>query len=80
MNAKRELADRSDELLNELRYLKTTEELKRQQPISSPPFHALADEVEASSRRIFTIAQQQDALGEASPTGEVTIEDLSETG
>ena len=80
MNEKRELADRSDELLDELRYLKTTEELKRQQPISSQPFHELADEVAASSRRIFNIAQEQEALGDASPRGDVAIEDLSETG
>jgi hypothetical protein len=73
---KRALAGRSNELLDALRRLKATEERKREVPISTPTFHALANEVNATSREIFRIARDQDSLGDELPTGSDTIEDV----
>ena len=73
---KRELAGRSDKLLDALRHLKDTEERKRKVPISTPAFHELANDVNATSREIFRIARDQDDLGDAIPTGSDTIDDV----
>lgn len=73
---KRELTKRSNKLLDALRHLRETEKQKRNEPISSPKFHALADEVDKTSRQIFSIARQQDRLGEESPRGEESINDI----
>jgi hypothetical protein len=73
---KRTLTRRSDQLMVELAHLKDTEAQKRQEAISSPRFHELADEVTASSRRIFEIAAEQDKLGDMSETGEESIDDI----
>jgi hypothetical protein len=77
---KHKLTTRSDQLLTELAHMKDTEARKRQEMISSPPFHELADEVTASSRRIFAIAADQDRLGEDAEKGEETIEDIERNG
>jgi hypothetical protein len=70
------LTDTSDQMLVELAHLKSTEALKRREPISTPAFHALEDEVYLSSRRIYANAMQQDKLGQESETGEVSIDDI----
>lgn len=77
---KRELRQRSDVLMGELAHLKETEARKRETPISTEPFHALADEVTRSSERIFRIARRQDELGEEIPTGEDSIEEQAADG
>lgn len=77
---KDELTDQSDLLLAELTHLRATEQRKRLKAISTPPFHALADEVMASSRRVYRIAAEQDRLGEASETGDESIEDIEREG
>lgn len=77
---KRELADRSGELLEELGHLKETEELKRQESISTAPFHELADEVSASIRRVFVLGAQSEELGDRAETGDLTIEDIERIG
>jgi hypothetical protein len=77
---KGELTVRSDQLLTELAHLKDTEARKRQAPISSPPFHELAEEVNESSRRIFAISTEQDQLGEEAATGTESIEDIERSG
>lgn len=80
---KRALAGRSNKLLDALRHLKETEERKRHVPISTPTFHELANDVNATSREIFRIARDQDRIGDEIPTGSDTIEDVdrrSETG
>lgn len=80
---KQALAGRSNKLLDALRHLKETEEQKRQVPISTPTFHELANDVNATSREIFRIARDQDHLGDSIPTGSETIEDVdrrSESG
>lgn len=77
---KRELAARSSELLDELEHLRATEEQKRQEPISTVPFHDLADEVTASTERISELAAQSEALGDEAETGTATIEDVERAG
>ena len=77
---KRELAGQSNKLLDALRHLKKTEERKREVPISTPAFHELANDVNATSREIFRIARDQDELGDAIPTGSDTIDDVDRDG
>lgn len=78
--AKRALAGKSDEMLEALRELKATEARKRREPISTPMFHMLADDVYAQSRRIFRIAIQEDDLGNESERGVETIDDIAGHG
>jgi hypothetical protein len=73
---KRALAGRSNKLLEALRHLKATEERKRGVPISTPTFHELANDVNATSREIFRIAREQDRIGDDIPTGSDTIDDV----
>lgn len=73
---KRALTNRSNKLLDALRHLRDTERRKRDEPISSPEFHKLADEVDRTSRRIFSLAREQEQLGDESPRGEETINDI----
>jgi hypothetical protein len=77
---KQDLTARSDQLLTELAHLRQTEARKRQEPISSPPFHELSEEALASSRRVFAIAAEQDELGEEAGPGEESIEDIERRG
>jgi hypothetical protein len=77
---KRELAGQSNKLLDALRRLKDVEERKREVPISTPSFHELANDVNATSREIFRIARNQDRLGDEVPTGSETIEDIDRSG
>ncbi len=77
---KRELAGQSNKLLDALRHLKETEERKREVPISTPTFHELANDVNATSREIFRIARDQDELGESIPTGSDSIDDINRDG
>ncbi len=74
---KQALAGRSDKLLGALRHLKETEERKREVPISTPTFHELANDVNATSREIFRLAREQDEIGDEIPTGSDTIEDVN---
>jgi len=73
---KSELAGRSDELLEALQKLKDTEQRKRHEPISSDSFHQLANEVDALSHEVFSIARDQRHLGEDTERTDETIEDV----
>lgn len=75
--AKRALTGKSDEMLEALRELKATEARKRREPISTPMFHMLADDVFAQSRRIFRIAIEEDELGDESERGVESIDDIA---
>jgi hypothetical protein len=77
---KQELADKSNRMLDKMRHLRDTEQRKRQTSISTPAFHELADDVNATSREIFKIAREQETLGDAIPTGEETIDDADVSG
>jgi hypothetical protein len=73
---KTELAGKSDELLGALRQLKDTEQRKRHEPISSDKFHELANEVDAISHEVFSIARTQRDIGERTTRTGETIEDV----
>lgn len=75
---KRDLADRSDEILTAVQDLRDMERLKRTKAISTPPFHALADDIQAKSREIFRIASAERALGDEIDRGSVSIEDVED--
>ncbi len=75
---KRELTGRSNELLDALHHLKAAESQKRQEPISTPAFHELQDEVDVTSREIFRMAREQGRLADEIPTGSDTIDDVDD--
>lgn len=80
---KRALTDTSNKLLGAVRKVRDTEQLKRQHPISTPVFHELAEEVNKASAEVFRLARDEDRLGDESPRGSETIDDVdrgSETG
>lgn len=77
---KRKLASRSNKLLDALRRLRDTEKRKRQEPISSPPFHELADQLTRDSREVFNLAREQDRLGDKAKRGSESIDDIDESG
>jgi hypothetical protein len=71
-----ELNDDSQDLLKALERLKATESDKRQEPISSPRFHDLAEDIVQQSRDIFSRAYREDRLGDDIPTGDATLDDV----
>jgi hypothetical protein len=73
---KRALTDRSNKLLGALDHLRDTEQRKRQLPISTPAFHELADEVTRTSGQVFRLARDEDWLGDESPRGSESINDV----
>lgn len=75
-DAKRQLTDRSNRLLDALRGMREVEKRKRAEPISSPKFHALADEVDKASRDVFRLARDEERLGDEIPRGSDTIDDV----
>lgn len=77
---KQALADKSNKLLDALRRLRATEEAKREVPISTPIFHALANDVDDISREIYRTARDQNRLSDQIPMGTDTIEDVNRSG
>ena len=59
---KQEIARNSDELLDDVKQLRALEEEKRREPISSPGFHVIAEEITARSREIMKTALRQEEL------------------
>jgi hypothetical protein len=77
---KERLTDTSDRLLAELARLKESESKKRLEDISSPPFHQLSDDVLETSRRIFSMAAEQERLGNDADRDGDSIEDVEREG
>jgi hypothetical protein len=77
---RRALANLSNRLLDTLRRMRDTERRKRQEPISSPTFHKLANEVEEASQEVFRLARNEESVGDEAPRGAITIEDMDRTG
>jgi hypothetical protein len=75
--SKESLADLSDKLIREADAVRSLEREKRQTPISTPEYHDLADQVERRSRRIFSIAAEQETLGDEIDTSEDSIDDVA---
>jgi hypothetical protein len=77
--SKHDRATWSNELVERLTDLKEAEARKRNEPIGTPRYHELADEVTAKSRAIFELAKVQSQLGEAPESGQA-IESISGHG
>lgn len=75
---KSELAARSDELLDALQRLKEAERRKRHEPISSDTFRRLANEVDAISHEVFSIARDERSIGNRATRTVETIEDVQD--
>jgi hypothetical protein len=60
-----EIAGTSEQLLERLETLKALEAQKRQDPMSSPPFHELATDITQVSREIFSLALHEERAGDA---------------
>ena len=63
----------SDKLMDALDDLKLTEGRKRNEEISTPEFHDLADQVERKSKRLFHLAKGEELDGDAVATTDQTI-------
>jgi len=77
---KHKLGDRSNQILQAVEDLRSMEQEKRGEDISTPPFHELADAIKDKSREIFRIAEDQRQIGESIPTGHESIDDVERTG
>ena len=73
---KRELAQRSDTILDAIDDLRALEKDKRAETISTPPFHRLAEAVTQKSREIFEMAYRQEAVGDRTETTDESIEEV----
>lgn len=65
----------SDELLEALEDLRSTEGTKRGEDISTPPFHALADDVEAKAARVWKLAKRENTDGDRADTTDHSIDE-----
>jgi hypothetical protein len=75
---KEQLADTSNETLEEIRELQALERTKRAEPISTTGFHELAERVTEKSRQIMRNVSRQEVLGNESRTGEESINDIDQ--
>jgi hypothetical protein len=76
-NERERLVRTSDELLHEVDVLKDLERQKRQQPISSPGFHDLAEEITEKSREVMHTSLEQEAEGDQAERGDDSIDDVA---
>ena len=75
---RRDLGRRSDKMLEAIDDLHGLESQKRDEVISTPPFHRLAEEITRKSREIFHMAYRQESVGDATPTSDESIRDIDE--
>lgn len=75
---RRDLARRSDKMLVAIDDLHRLESHKREEVISTPPFHRLAEAITRKSREIFHMAYRQESVGDATPTSDESIRDIDE--
>jgi Asp-tRNA(Asn)/Glu-tRNA(Gln) amidotransferase C subunit len=73
-----ELADQSERILDAVEELRALETAKRQEQISTPPFHRLAEDETAKSREIFAIAREEQSTGERTPRMPRSIDDIAD--
>jgi hypothetical protein len=71
------LGDASDDLLDAVDDLRAMERQKRSETISSPPFHRLAEAIEAKSREIFRTAGRERSLGDRADHVELTVDEVA---
>jgi hypothetical protein len=69
----RQVRSDSDELLDALNSMKAAEVEKRGEQMSTPPFHELADEVEARAKRVWELAAQENDDGDEVETTGISV-------
>ncbi len=74
---KETLTAESERMLEVIDELRGMEVEKRRQPISTPEFHRLAEDITATSRAVFRMAAEQEETGDETSRGEETIDDLA---
>ena len=72
----RQVRDDSDALLEALDTLKRMEKAKREEDISTPGFHRLANEVQDQARRVFGLALEESVDGDRAPTTDVSTNEV----
>ncbi len=74
---KQAVSDLSTRLLEEAEIMQRLEREKRGLPISSPEFHRVAEEVAVRSRTVFSLASEEEQVGDLTRPSDETIDDLS---
>ena len=69
------LSATSRKFLDSIDELHDLEERKRNEDVSTPAFHELADEIVTKARDVFRLTTVQETLGDAIPTGEISLND-----
>ena len=72
------LSEESRRLLDRIDELHRLEERKRDEKISTPGFHRLADTIKAKAADVFRMTTVQERLGDRIDTGDVTLNDVDE--
>ncbi len=72
----RAITDRSNQIVDVVAEVQSLEMQKREQPIASPRFNRLADQIVDRSRRLFRLAEDEESLGEGAEAGEASIDDI----
>jgi hypothetical protein len=72
----RQVRDDSDELIDALDEMKRMEKAKRDEDISTPPFHRLAEDVEDQARHVFSLAAAETVDGNHAPTTGVSTNEV----
>jgi hypothetical protein len=75
-----ELDEESKRLLRSVDEIRRLEKQKREEPMSTPRFHELANAVESASKAVFQTSRHQRVMGdELSEPQETTINDVAES-
>jgi len=71
------LSAKSRKLLDSIDELHELEEQKRNEDISTPRFHQLADAIVRKAQAVFRTTAIEETLGDAIDTGDVSINDVA---
>jgi hypothetical protein len=66
----------SRRILDAVADLRALETEKRKQPISTPAFHRLAEDVTAKSQEVFSIARNSEDEADLAPRSDDSIDDV----
>lgn len=75
-NMRRRLDAESKRLIQSVDELRALEQKKREEPISTPGFHELADAIVTKARDVFRMTTIEEELGDRVDTGEVTLNEV----
>lgn len=70
------LSEESRRLLDRIDELHQLEERKRDEKISTPAFHQLADTIKSKAADVFRMTTVQERLGDRIDTGDETLNDV----